>query len=259
MYAFTDELRHAWQTLFNEFMASLDDRDQLENELVFDTAEQVLRDPALFIGHTCGYPLMSRLRDALTPFCVPVFDIEGTDGKLYSSRIIVAADSNIENLDECAGRIVAVNHNDSNSGMNVLRHAVAGLNPATPFFASVLDSGGHLQSLTAVAEKRADVAAIDCVSFRLIADKWPELISRIRVIADSVKTSGLPFVMPNTRLTTLDSGQITAALNTALDWVDPQVKERLHLSHFASVDFDDYQSILDVESYAINSDYPRLI
>lgn len=259
MYAFNAELQHAWQALFNEFRLLLDVGDKVDEKLVFDTGESVLRDPGLFIGQTCGYPLMSHLQDAVTPFCVPVFNVTGVTGSLYSSRIIVAADANIESLADCRNRIAAINNSDSNSGMNVFRHAVARLNPATPFFASVVNSGGHLHSLTAVAEGRVDVAAIDCVSFQLIEDRWPELTARVRSIGDSVKTCGLPLVLPNSKLAATDTREILMPLNKALDQADPWIRQRLHLSHFESVDFDDYQGILEVEAFAINAGYPELI
>jgi ABC-type phosphate/phosphonate transport system substrate-binding protein len=259
MYAFTNELQHAWQALFDQFRLLLDDGNQLDENLVFNTGESVLRDPGLFIGHTCGYPLMNHLQDAVTPFCVPVFNVTGVEGNLYSSRFIVAADSDINSLVECGGRIAAINSRDSNSGMNVLRHAIAKLNPATPFFASIVNRGGHLQSLTAVAEKRADVAAIDCVSFQFIEDRWPELTARVRRIGDSVKTCGLPLVLPNANLPSTDTQQILVALNKALNQVNPQLRQQLHLSHFASASFDDYQSILEVESFALDAGYPELI
>jgi len=259
MYAFNNELQHAWQALFDRFRLLLDGGDQLDENLVFDTAESVLRDPGLFLGHTCGYPLMKHLQDAVTPFCVPVFNVSGVEGNSYSSRFIVSADSEICSLADCAGRIVAINNRDSNSGMNVLRHAIAKLNPAAPFFVSVLNSGGHLQSLTAVAEKRADVAAIDCVSFQFIEDRWPELTARVRSIGDSVKTCGLPLVLPAANLNSTDTRQILAALNKALNQVDPQIRQQLHLCHFARAGFDDYQGILEVESFALDAGYPELI
>lgn len=258
MYAFNTELQHAWQALFNQFRRLLDVGDQLDENLVFDTGESVLRDPELFIGHTCGYPLMKHLQDAVTPFCVPVFNVSGVEGNLYSSRFIVAAESDIGSLAECGGRILAINNRDSNSGMNVLRHAIAKLNPAVPFFASVVNSGGHLQSLTAVAEKQADVAAIDCVSFQLIEDRWPELTAGVRSIGDSVKTCGLPLVMPIANLPSTDTRKILAALNKALKQVNPRIPQRLHLSHFARVSFADYEAILEVESFAIDAGYPEL-
>jgi len=258
MYAFNIELQHAWQALFTRFRRLLDDGDQLAENLVFDTGESVLRDPELFIGHSCGYPLVKYLQDAVSPFCVPVFDVSGVEGNLYSSRFIVAAESDIGSLAECSGRIVAINNRDSNSGMNVLRHAIAKLNPAGPFFTSVVNSGGHLQSLTAVAENRADVAAIDCVSFQLIEDRWPELTARVRSIGNSIKTCGLPLVMPNANLPSTDTRQILVALNEALKQLNPRLRQQLHLSHFASVSLGDYQSILEVESFAIDAGYAEL-
>jgi len=258
MYSFTEELQQAWQALFKEFRLLLDGGDQVDEKLVFDAAESVLRDPELFIGHTCGYPLMSHLQDAVTPFCVPVFNVTGVAGKLYSSRIIVAADADIDSLADCRNRIAAINNIDSNSGMNVLRHAIAKLDPDTPFFASVINSGAHLHSITAVAEGRADVAAIDCVSFQLIEDQWPQLTARVRSIGDSVKTCGLPLVLPNSNLASTNTREILAALNQALNQVDPWIKQRLHLSHFESVSLDDYQGILEVESFAIDAGYSEL-
>ncbi len=54
-------------------------------------------------------------------------------GKLYSSRLVVAANTGIESLDECNGKIAAINDPDSNSGMNVLRYAIATLQPSAPY------------------------------------------------------------------------------------------------------------------------------
>jgi ABC-type phosphate/phosphonate transport system substrate-binding protein len=258
MYAFTEELQQAWQVLFNEFCLLFDGGDQVDEKLVFDGAESVLRDPGLFFGHTCGYPLMKHLQDTVTPFCVPVFNVTGVSGNLYSSRVIVASDADIGNLSDCRNRIAAINSSDSNSGMNVFRHAIAKQKSSTPFFAAVINSGGHLHSLTAVAEGRADVAAIDCVSFQLIEDRWPELTARVRSIGDSVKTCGLPLVLPNSNLASTNTGEILAALNEALNHVDPWIKQRLRLSHFESAGLDDYQGILEVESFAIEAGYPRL-
>ena len=158
MYAFSDDLAEAWQQLFASFSELLDASSKQAIELRFDSDQALLRDPGLFFGHTCGYPLMKHLKDHVIPFCVPVFDVPGTDGKLYSSRFIVAANSPVVTLDECQGNVAAINATDSNSGMNVLRYEIARYNPSAPFFSRVVQTGGHLQSLQAVADGIADVA-----------------------------------------------------------------------------------------------------
>ena len=57
---------------------------------------------------------------------------------------------------------------------------------------------------------------------------------------------------------TAESGEIVVALNQALNQGNPQIRQQLHLSHFESVGFDDYQDILDVESFAIDAGYHEL-
>ena len=191
MYSFTDQLKLAWQQLFGTFIELVDVEGNREVIVRFDSDQSLLRDPALFFGHTCGYPLMTRWKDRVTPFCLPVFDVPGTEGKLYSSRFIVGARSGITSLADCRGKVVAMNAADSNSGMNVLRYAISELKPAGPFFSSTITTGGHLHSLEAVANEQADIAAIDCVSYQLIQDHWPELVNQVHAATGlQVMTTG---------------------------------------------------------------------
>jgi len=246
-------------TVVHVIFELLDSGSKREIELRFDSDQSLLRDPGLFFGHTCGYPLMKHLKNRVTPFCVPVFDAPGTDGKLYSSRFIVSANSAIEALDECRGKIAAMNAADSNSGMNVLRYAVAKYNPSAAFFSRVVQTGGHLHSLEAVAAGTADVAAIDCVSYQLIQDHWPELIDQVRSIGFSVKTCGLPFVLPKSSIRDADSSLLVDNLNQALANTPEKIRNSLHLLRFEPVVLEDYQPIVDLETFAIDSGYPCLI
>jgi ABC-type phosphate/phosphonate transport system substrate-binding protein len=257
MYAFTDAQQSAWRQLFVR-LAELTSAGADGFRLSFEHDPQLLLAPGLWFGHTCGYPLMKRLRRQVAPFCVPLFDVPGTDGKQYTSRIIVAADSTIESIIDSRGRVAAMNNPDSNSGMNVLRNAVAQVHEGGDFFARVLTTGGHLYSLQAVAEGAADIAAIDCVSYQLIEDWRPELCARVRIIADSVKTCGLPLVMSHAALAETDSGRLVASLNEALATCGGEVAGTLHLAGFAEATLDDYRSILEVEQYAVERGYPAL-
>jgi ABC-type phosphate/phosphonate transport system substrate-binding protein len=151
-----------------------------------------------------------------------------------------------------------MNNPDSNSGMNVLRHAVAEVHAGGDFFARVKTTGGHLYSLQAVAEGAADIAAIDCVSYQLIEDWRPELCARLRIIADSVKTCGLPLVMSHATIAKTDTGWLTAMLNEALAGCSSEVTDTLHLVGFAEVKLDDYRSILEAEEFAVGRGYSQL-
>ena len=259
MYAFSDDLAGAWQQLFACFSELLDASSKQAIELRFDSDQALLRDAGLFLGHTCGYPLMKHLKDQVIPFCVPVFEVPGTDGKMYSSRFIVAADSSIEALDECRGKVAAMNAADSNSGMNVLRYAIARFNPSGPFFSRVVQTGSHLHSLETVADGTTDVAAIDCVSYQLIQDHWPELVEKVRSIGFSVKTCGLPLVLPRPGIDDADLELLVEKMNQALADTPETIRNRLHLHGFEPVTLEDYQPIIELENFAIDSGYPRLI
>ena len=258
MYAFTEPQRRAWRQLFERFfeIAGLAPGTVA---ISFEHDPAILSAPGLCFGHTCGYPLMTRLKHHVAPFCVPLFDVPGTEGRLYCSRFIVAEASDILSIADSRGRVCAINNPDSNSGMNVLRHAVAELAEAEPFFDRVITTGGHLHSVEAVASGQASIAAIDCVSYQLVADARPELVECVRVIGDSVRTCGLPFVMPLAHISSTDTRELTGLLGEALASSPAEVATALHLAGFAEVHLEDYQGIVEVEQYAIELGYSELV
>jgi ABC-type phosphate/phosphonate transport system substrate-binding protein len=258
MYAFTDELRSAWQELFEHFFDLVRPTFEVNRLLNFDTGQVALNNPCLWFGHTCGYPLMTKLQDTLTPINLPIFEVAGCDRRYYSSLLIVPENSEVKTLLDCRGSRAVINTDDSNSGMNVLRHAVAAFNHQGAFFSDIQISGSHLQSLTEVANQRADIASIDCVSYRLIEDTWPELVASVRSIGFSAKTCGLPFVMPKLNLANNNLNSITEGLNQALSMLSDNQRNRLHLKGFERIETSEYQGILDLEISAQQAGYPIL-
>ncbi len=258
MYAFCDELRQAWQALFDGFYQALPEIAAAAPGIVFESGDEILRKPGLLLGQTCGYPLVSRLHRYVYPVCVPVFDVPGTDKILYSSHFIVPAESDLVTLSDCRGLIVAINATDSNSGMNVLRHAIADLSRGAPFFARVDITGGHLRSVEAIAQNRAQLAAIDCISFQLIADREPQLVERVRSIGYSAQTCGLPFVLPGSERDDERAKICTEALRHALAGLGDGHRQRLHLERFEPVALADYGRIGELEAEAIEKGYAEL-
>ncbi len=258
MYAFTDKLRSAWQALFGEFLLINELDNAVEPTIRFETDFDLLRNPNMLLGHTCGYPLMRFLRNDCQPVCVPRFDIVGCNGKYYSSHIVASIDSDIVELRGCHNKIAAINGYDSNSGMNVLRHAVSLLGHPPPFFSKVIESGSHFKSLSAVVDGKADVAAIDSVSFALIKDEWPELIKQVKTIGSSKATCGLPLVISYYNPMNIEQNSITRSLNFALTKISEDHKKILHLTGFENVTLADYQSIIDLETKAFEAGYTKL-
>src|ERR1700761_4807470 len=195
----------------------------------------------LLLSQTCGYPLTHALRDAVQLVATPCFDAPGCDGPCYSSVLVTHADAPFATLESLRGSTVAFNQSDSNSGFNVLRHAVAPLARDGRFFGSSLQTGSHIASLQAVAEGRANLAAIDCVTMAFVHDERPALAQAVKQIGWTAASPGLPLIaskaVPADRIAALRS-----ALDEALA-MKPERARRLRLKGFETLSMDDYARI----------------
>lgn len=157
------------------------------------------RDPVLGLSQTCGMPLALGLAGGAQIVATPVYDVPGAAGAAYRSVIIgrrrrgAAGEGCLAAL---AGARVAVNDAASQSGHHALRRILAatlgGQAPAA--VGPVIETGAHRASIEAVAGGRADLAAIDCVSWALVGDVAPVLAARVAVIGVSLPAPGLPFI-----------------------------------------------------------------
>lgn len=217
-----------------------------------------LADPRLALGHTCGYPLRKFYAGRLKPVATPVYASPFMEGAWHRSAIVVRADDPATGLAELRGRVSAINGPDSNTGMNLLRAALAPLAGGRPFFSRVVETGGHLLSLQAVSEGRADIAAIDGVAFTLAARHAPERVTGVKVIGVTPATPGLPLVA---RHDTPD--EVVAALRRALDALladgsAAPAREAFGLIGFEPIPEAAYDRVLELENEAVAAGYPRL-
>jgi len=215
----------------------------------------VWTDPALILAQTCGYPLMTRLGDAVSVVATPVYHAPGCEGAWHRSAIVVRADDRAADLPVLAGRIAAINSPDSNTGMNLLRAAIAPHARNGRFFGGVITTGAHARSAFAVVAGRADVAAIDAVTWALLTDRYPALARRLRVLAWTAATPGLPLITARGR----DPAPLRAALQAVI--ADPALADAraaLRLADIAVLDREEYGVILALERAAIDAGYPVL-
>jgi hypothetical protein len=66
-------------------------------------------------------------------------------------------------------------------------------------------------------------------------------------------------VLPISSIPDADLELLVNNLNQALTVIPETIRNRLHLLRFEPVALEDYQPIVDLETFAINSGYPRLI
>jgi ABC-type phosphate/phosphonate transport system substrate-binding protein len=229
--------------------------ESLDKTVAYDDAW--LR-PDLLLAQTCGFPYVRKLRGHVRLVATPVYDLPGCDGPLNRSKIIVASTSQAKSLEDLRGLTAAINEPGSNSGSNLFRAAIAPLARDGRFFASVIETGGHLSSIDAVASGRADVAAIDCVTFgntlRFDADR----LADIRVLTETPDGPGLPFI---TSAATSDEDM--ALLRRVLGEIATtpalaEVRDTLSLRRFDILADSAYERLADLERQAVAAGYPAV-
>lgn len=258
MYDFP-HLRDAHQALWATIAAGLARRGiAAPTELSWGLPlEDTWRSHDLLLGQTCGYPLVTRLQPDVRIVATPVYDAEGCEGAEHRSAIVVRADGPWRALADLRGARCAINSHDSNSGMNLLRAEIAEIAGGAPFFSSVLVTGAHRLSLAAVADSRADVAAIDCVTLQLLRDAG-EVGGDIRVLGWTRPSPSLPLITHASA-----DGQVQAlreALREAI--ADPALileLRALRIADFAVLPEGAYSRVAAYENEARAAGYPELI
>jgi ABC-type phosphate/phosphonate transport system substrate-binding protein len=254
MYNVTPALGALWRSLLDDAVRAV-----APDAAVIDAPDDLhalWRRDDLLLAQTCGYPLMHGLQDRVQLIAAPEFDVPGCAGIGYSSALVTRADAQLDSLEACRGLRAAYNQDDSNSGMNVLRHAVAPLARDGRFFDSAIRTGSHVGSLRALAENHADVAAIDCVTMAYVRDALPELAQAVRQIGWSAASPGLPLIAARSVPSALTHA-LRNALNTAND-AQPKRAAQLRFKRFTEVSFADYARIVQLEDEAIAAGYPRI-
>jgi ABC-type phosphate/phosphonate transport system substrate-binding protein len=215
-------------------------------------------DPALLLAQTCGYPLTHKLAGKVHLLGAPHYRATGCKGAKYCSQIVVAANSPFQSLTDLKGARAVFNGPDSQSGMNAFRDTIAPMSDGGGFFDSVVESGGHLASMDAVAKERADVAAIDGVCWALAEQEKPGLANQLRALAQTAQVPGLPFIT-SMHLGAETHAEMSAAVSRVLS--NPQTeksRKRLRICGFSKLSLADYQVILDMEADARARNYSVL-
>ncbi|MFJ5257385.1 phosphate/phosphite/phosphonate ABC transporter substrate-binding protein [Pseudomonas sp. NPDC088414] len=211
--------------------------------------------PDLLLTQTCGYPLMTLLRDQVRIVGRPRYELPDASAGNHCSLILSRADDARKTLADFRGSRGVINSEDSNSGMNLLRQRLAPLHRGQ-FFAMVGISGAHRESLRWLREARADLAAIDSVTYAYLAQHAPQEVSGLRVVARSAFSPTLPFITVATA-TDEQIEQLRRVMNQALGEL-PDVAQILGLPEVLPASDSDYQILLDYRREAEELGYGRL-
>lgn len=146
--------------------------------------------PDLVLSQTCGYPFRARLHDHVTYVATPDFGVEGCPPGYYRSVFVVRADDRRSALADFDGAPFAYNEALSQSGWAAPQTHAAQLGLHLP---PVVQTGGHVLSARAVADGKADIAALDVLTWAFLEAEGgaPE---NLQVIAMTEPTPGLPYI-----------------------------------------------------------------
>lgn len=181
-----------WQRVKTQLAAQGLEVGHLQPEMPVDLLSH-WRSPNLLLSQSCGFPLMTQLHQVQVVGAFH-YTAPGCKGVNYRSWLVTRDAGGGKTLADFGRRRVVCNSQDSWSGYHALVDMVAQLGVKGPFFAKTLLSGSHRQSLVALREGRADIAAIDCVSWALLQRHEPRLVKGLTIIGKSALAPGLPLI-----------------------------------------------------------------
>jgi ABC-type phosphate/phosphonate transport system substrate-binding protein len=130
------------------------------------------------------------------------------------------------------------------SGMLALKLAFAPLAKGGKFFARAIESGGHVNSMIAVRDGKADVCAIDAVCVAMAKRYRPDYLEGLVEIARSPAIPSLPFVTRCGSVEDMRTGLVEAFADSELR----VCRDQLFLSGHSVLGPTAYVRITDLEN-----------
>lgn len=196
---------------------------------------QAWESPDLLLSQTCGYPFRARLHDRVTYVATPDYGVEGCPPGHYRSVFIARADDPRERVEDFDNARFAYNEALSQSGWAAPQTHAAKLGIRLP---PAVQTGAHRLSAQAVAEGRADIAALDAVTHALMQDGGV-LAQNLRVVGWTDPTPGLPYITAKGQ----DPAPIFDALAEAIAALSPQDRTFLRLKGLVRIPLADYLAV----------------
>ncbi len=162
--------------------------------------------PRLLFAQTCWGPMELGMAGHVQVVGQPDYSaFEGGKGAAYSSALVMRRKGvqttpdgkPLIPLDLLRGKRLAYNSMDSMSGIIALGRDLETMGESLDVFSERIVSGGHRASVIAVAEGRADVAAIDCRSWAM-AQRFEPAAKELVVVGWTGRRKGLPYIAAST-------------------------------------------------------------
>ncbi len=221
-----------WQAIRREYGAGDPELTKL------DPIESAWDHPDLLLSQTCGMPYRHHLKDRVVLVGTPDYGVEGCGPGFYRSCILARRDDPRQSLAAFRGAALAVNSTMSQSGWAAIENHLAETGAGFDFCTGATITGSHLASARAVAEGRADLAALDAVTWRLIQryERWSDDLITIEMTAP---TPGLPLITrPG-----IDPAPLFAAVQAAIGKLAQKDRKTLSLKGLIAIPASAYLAV----------------
>lgn len=182
------------------------------------------QSPDLFLSQTCGLPFRAKLHNQVQLVTTPDYGLAGAAPGYYYSVIVARQRGTFLDL---KNGTLAYNEALSQSGWAAIHAHGIGSGPR-------LQTGAHALSAKAVSDGRADLAALDAVTWRLIRANFPDLY----VIDRTAPTPALPLI---TRAG--DPVLLRAALRQGLNTLSISDRTALGITGFVDIPAQTYLAL----------------
>ncbi|MFV2053459.1 phosphate/phosphite/phosphonate ABC transporter substrate-binding protein [Aliiroseovarius sp. YM-037] len=195
----------------------------------------VWRDPGLLLAQTCGYPYRAVLHDRVTLIGTPDYGLPDCAPGDYFSVFIAHKEDPRRDVSEFGGASFAFNEPMSQSGWAAPRHHADQIGIR---FGALLQTGGHVRSAKAVADQKAELAAIDAVTWTMI-ERWDNWAKDLKIVGRTAHSPGLPLItaQPDTR------DALFSTVSDAIANLTPRDRDTLSLRGIVGIPKQRYLSV----------------
>ena len=193
------------------------------------------QSPSLVLSQTCGLPFRAKLAPHVTLIGTPDYGVADGPPGHYRSVFVARKDDPRANVAAFSGASFAYNEALSQSGWAAplawfLAHGLT-LLPA-------INTGGHAASALAVAQGKADFAAIDAVTWRLLC-RHTDVAHQLREIGTTFSTPGLPYIAAKGA----DAEASFHAIAQAIAALSPKDRDTLMIEGIVRIPAQDYLTV----------------
>ncbi|NOD33860.1 MULTISPECIES: PhnD/SsuA/transferrin family substrate-binding protein [unclassified Ruegeria] len=194
----------------------------------------VWQDPNLILAQTCGMPYRTRLHGHVQLVGTPDYGLPDCPAGHYNSVFVKRRDDTRDLTDLTQGTF-AYNEAVSQSGWAAPITHLAQLNLRP---AAVLETGGHALSAQAVAEGKADFAALDALTWHLLQE-YTDQNDRLQEVTRTVPTPTLPYITAQGQ----NAAQIALAVRAAIEGLEDTDRQQLSLRGLVDIQASDYLAV----------------